>query len=59
MFCIVLCIPNLLRAPMFDRCKLSVMHEIYTDFTLILPEFYQRNPLLYADFISSQLRENK
>ena len=24
---------------MFDRCKLSVIHEIYTDFTLLLPEF--------------------
>ena len=28
---------------MFDRCNLSVIHEIYTDFTLLLPEFYQRN----------------
>ena len=33
-----------LRAPEFDRCNLSVIHEIYTDFTLHLPEFYQRNP---------------
>ena len=29
---------------MFERFNLSVMHEIYTDFTLFLPEFYQRNP---------------
>ena len=29
---------------MFDRCTLSVTHEIYTDFTLLLPEFYQRSP---------------
>ena len=29
---------------MFDRCNLSVIHEIYTDITLLLPEFYQRNP---------------
>ena len=28
----------------FDRCNLSVIHEMYTDFTLLLPEFYQRNP---------------
>ena len=27
---------------MFDRCKLSVIHEIYTDFTLLLPEFVCR-----------------
>ena len=32
-------------APVFDRCNLSVMHEIYTDFTLLLKEFYQRNPI--------------
>ena len=25
-------------------CKLGVIHETYTDFTLLLPEFYQRNP---------------
>ena len=29
---------------MFDRCNLSVIHQIYTDFTLLLQEFYQRNP---------------
>ena len=28
---------------MFDRCKLSVLYEIYTDFTLLLPEVYQRS----------------
>ena len=27
---------------MFNRYKLSVIHEMYTDFTLGLPEFYQR-----------------
>ena len=26
-------------------CNLSVIYDIYTDFTLLLPEFYQRNPL--------------
>ena len=31
--------------PVFDRCKLSVMHEVYTGFTLLLPQFYQRNTL--------------
>ena len=30
---------------MFDRCKLGVIHEMYTAFTLPLPECYQRNPL--------------
>ena len=53
-FCIVLYIPLesfLLRAPVFDRCKLSVMHDIYTDFTLLVPEFYQRNPLGECVFI--------
>ena len=30
---------------MFDRCKPSAIHEIYTDVTLLLPEFYERNPL--------------
>ena len=38
---------NLLATPVFDRCKctlnISVMHEIYTEPTLLLPEFYQRN----------------
>ena len=29
---------------MFKRCNLSVIHDIYTDFTLLLPEFYERNP---------------
>ena len=29
---------------MFDKCNLSVIHEICTDFSLLLPEFYQRNP---------------
>ena len=29
---------------MFDRCNLSVIHVIYTHFTLLLQEFYQRNP---------------
>ena len=32
---------------MFDRCKLGVIH----DFTLFLPEFYQRNPLGECVFI--------
>ena len=36
---------------MFDRCKLSVIHEMYADFTLLLPEFYQRNPLGECVFI--------
>ena len=36
---------------MFDRCKLSVIHEIYTDITLLAPEFYQRNPLCGCVFI--------
>ena len=36
---------------MFDTCKLSVIHEIYTDYTLLLPEFYQRNPLGECVFI--------
>ena len=36
---------------MFDRCKLRVIHEIYTDFTLLLSEFYQRNPLGECVFI--------
>ena len=32
------------RALVSDRCNLSVIHEIYANFTLLLPEFYQRNP---------------
>ena len=36
---------------MFDMCKLSVVHEIYTDFTLLLAELYQRNPLGECVFI--------
>ena len=36
---------------MFDRCKLSVIHEIYTDFTMLLPECYQRIPLGECVFI--------
>ena len=36
---------------MFDRCKLGVIHEIYTDFTLFLPGFYKRNPLGECVFI--------
>ena len=31
---------------MFDRCKLSVIHEIYTS-----PELYQRNPLGHCVFL--------
>ena len=30
---------------MFDRCKLSVIHEIYTDFMLLLPDIYEINHL--------------
>ena len=36
---------------MFDRCTPDVIHEIYTDFALLLPEFYQRNPLGECVFI--------
>ena len=36
---------------MFDRCKLSVIHKICTDFTLLSPELYQRNPLGYCVFL--------
>ena len=35
---------RILRAPVFDRCDLGVIHEIHTDFTLLLKEYYQRNP---------------
>ena len=38
-------------AAVFDRCKLSKMHDIYTDFTLLLAEFYQRNLLGEHTFI--------
>ena len=36
---------------MFDRCKLSVIHGIYTEFTVFLPESYQRNPLCVYVYI--------
>ena len=38
-------------AQVFDRCNLSVMHEIYTDFILPLEQFYKRNPLGEHAFI--------
>ena len=36
---------------MFDRSKLGVIHESYTDFTLLFQEFYQKNPLGECVFI--------
>ena len=36
---------------MFDRCKLGVIHELNTDFTLLLPGFYPKNSLGECVFI--------
>ena len=36
---------------MFDRCRLNIIHESFADFTLLLPEFYLRNPLVECVFL--------
>ena len=39
-------------APVFYRCKLGVIYEIYTDFTLVQRnQIYQRYPFGYCVFL--------